>query len=281
MRTLRAALSALALLYVIAGVRPGQAAAQTPALTVSDRGAKRTYTRQDLLSRPDLHTITISDPVYHRPMTYRAIPAADLLQGLKIDGDDYVQARAIDNFSIGIPVRLFSPAVATQTEPFVAVEDPAAPWPPFPNDAKKSSAGPYYLVWRLAPSAQVSSMYWVDRLAALAVTDGPLKRWPGLGVGADVQANDPIRTGLDRFVELCIACHRFKGQGEGDKGPDLARPMNPVQYFQLPALKKLIRDPASVRQWPDQKMPGFDASSLSDADLDAIIAWLTYKARQR
>ena len=82
MRTLRAALSALALLYAIASVMPEQAVGQTPALTVSDRGAKRNYTRQDMLSRPDLHSITISDPVYLRPMTYRAIPASALLQGL-------------------------------------------------------------------------------------------------------------------------------------------------------------------------------------------------------
>ena len=55
--------------------------------------------------------------------------------------------------------------------------------------------------------------------------------------------------------------------------------MNPVQYFQVAALKKLIRDPASVRHWPDMKMPGFDQSRLSDSDLDAIVAWLAYKAQ--
>ena len=119
------------------------------------------------------------------------------------------------------------------------------------------------------------------RLAALAVTDSPLKRWPGLAVGADVPAGDPIRTGLDRFVSVCMACHRFNGAGEGEQGPDLGRPMNVTQYFQIPALKKLIRDPASVRRWPEQKMPGFDQAALSDSDLDAIVDWLAYKARQQ
>ncbi len=57
--------------------------------------------------------------------------------------------------------------------------------------------------------------------------------------------------------------------------------MVPTQYFQIPALKKLIRDPASVRRLPDQKMPGFDPSMLSDSDLDAIVDWLAYKAGQR
>jgi len=28
-------------------------------------------------------------------------------------------------------------------------------------------------------------------------------------------------------------------------------------------------------------MPAFDEASLDDADIDAIVAWLTYKARRR
>ncbi|HYX00580.1 MAG TPA: cytochrome c [Reyranella sp.] len=277
MKLLWAALSAVALLY--AATAPLTAAAQT--LIVSDRESKKSLTRQDLLSRPALRTITIADPVYHRSMTYRAVPAADVLQGMKIADDDDVQARAMDNFSVGIPARLLTATGAAVPEAFVAVEDTAAPWPPLPNHPEKAGAGPFFLIWRLAPSIQISSEYWVYRLAALAVTDGSLKRWPSLAVGPEVPAGDPVRTGVERYVELCIACHRFKGAGEGDKGPDLGRPMNPVEYYQIPALKKFIRDPASVRQWPDQKMTGFNASTLSDADLDAIIAWLAYKARQR
>ena len=100
-------------------------------------------------------------------------------------------------------------------------------------------------------------------------------------MGADVPAGDPVRIGLDRFVALCMACHRFNGQGEGEQGPDLGRPMNPVDYLQPAALRKMIRNPASVRKWPDQKMPGFAEDTLSNSDLDAIIAWLTYKARQQ
>jgi cytochrome c1 len=39
-------------------------------------------------------------------------------------------------------------------------------------------------------------------------------------------------------------------------------------------LHALIRDPKSVRTWPQQSMPGFDQSKISDADLDAVIAYL-------
>ena len=136
---------------------------------------------------------------------------------------------------------------------------------------------------RVYPYSQLraDALDWAYRLAALAVTDNPVKRWPGLAVGPEVAMGDRIRTGLDRFVAVCMACHRFNGDGEGEQGPDLARPMNVTEYFQIPALKKLIRNPASVRQWPEQKMPGFDQAALSDSDLDAIVDWLAYKAKQR
>lgn len=255
--------------------------AQSPTLSVVGRDATKTYTREALLAHPAVRDVTVADRVYRRSMTYRAVPMAALLADAKIGADDYVQARATDDFSIGIPGRLLVFENAAQVEAFLAVEDPAAPWPAIPGKPDKRGAGPFYIVWRLTPPATVSSEYWSYRVAALVVTDSPAKRWPGLGVGAEVTAGDPIHAGLDRFVSLCMACHRFNGEGEGNQGPDLARPMNPINYLQLPALKKMIRNPTSLRKWPDQKMPGFDEAVLSDSDLDAIVAWLSYKARQQ
>ena len=276
-----ARLLAAALLGAMAWLVALSVAAQSPTLTVAGRDSTRTYTQKALLAHPEVRSVTVADPVYRRTMTYRAIPLALLLKGIRIDADDHLQARAFDNFSVSIPGRLAASADSAQVEAFLAIEDPAAPWPAIPGKPDKASAGPFYIVWRRAPSVQVSPEYWAYRLAALAVTDSPVKRWPGLAVGPDVPAGDRIRTGLDRFVALCMACHRFNGEGEGEQGPDLGRPMNVTDYFQIPALKKLIRDPASVRRWPEQKMPGFDRAALSDGDLDAIVDWLAYKAKQR
>ena len=273
-----ARLLAVALLGIFIAL---SAIAQSPTLTVTGRTSNRIFTQKALLANPAIRSVMLADPVYRRTMTYRAIPLAELLKGTGIGPDDHLQARATDNFSVAIPGRLAASADTAQVEAFLAIEDPEAPWPAIPGKPDKTSAGPFYIIWRRAPSIQISPEYWAYRLAALAVTDSPLKRWPGLAVGADVPAGDPIRTGLDRFVALCMACHRFNGDGEGDQGPDLGRPMNVTQYFQIPALKKLIRDPASVRRWPEQKMPGFDRAALSDSDLDAIVDWLAYKAKQR
>ncbi len=276
---LRLVLAVLAASFAVTAA-PVVVAAQT--LTVTGRDAARTYTVAGLLADPAMRELAVAnDPVFKRAMTYRALPMAVLLRDARIGDGDYVQARAVDDFSVGIPGPLLAQAAPGQPEAFLAVENPARPWPVLSKGTQKYSAGPFYIVWRVARPGQVSSEYWVYRLAALTVTDSPDKRWPALGVAADVPAADPVRRGLDRFVAVCMACHRFNGAGEAEQGPDLGRPMNPVEYFQPAALKKLLRDPESVRSWPERKMPAFDAESLSDSDLDAIVAWLTYKNQHR
>jgi mono/diheme cytochrome c family protein len=270
----------LAHLLIVVTVTMGAMSAHAQTLTVADRAASRTYTLRELLANPATRDVTIANDIaYRRPMTYRAIAVADLLKTLKVGADDYVQARATDSFSVSIPAGLLT-ATGSVAEAFVAIEDPATPWPTMPG--KKESAGPLYIVWRVSGGAtKVSSEYWAYQLAALTVGDGPFKRWPELGVAGDVAAGDPIRRGVDRFVAICMACHRFNGAGEGEQGPDLGRPMNPVEYFQPTMLKKFIRDPASVRAWPAQRMRGFDAAIVPDSDIDAIVAWLAYKSVQK
>ena len=253
-------------------------AAPAQDLALVGRTASLAQSRTALLASPETRTITLFDPVYGRTMTYRAIPMATLLRRLAVTADDYVQARATDAFSVAIPARLLAFDDPARAEAFLAIEQADAPWPVIPG--KAYSAGPFAIVWKLGPSITVSSEFWAYRLAALTVTDSPTKRWPVLAVGEKVPADSPIRAGLDAFVSVCMACHRFKGAGEGDQGPDLGQPMNPVDVFQPAALRQLIRDPAAVRHWPGQKMPGFGPDPLSDRDLDAIIAWLTYKARR-
>jgi hypothetical protein len=40
----------------------------------------------------------------------------------------------------------------------------------------------------------------------------------------------------------------------------------------------VIRDPKAVRTWPGQQMVGFDAKSLPDTEVDALIAFLAHMA---
>ena len=95
-----------------------------------------------------------------------------------------------------------------------------------------------------------------------------------MAVDASLPVDAPARHGQEVFTVQCMPCHRMKGAGESEVGPDLGSPMNPTQYFTADGLRRLIRNPKSVRTWPQQMMPAFDAEKLSDADLDAVIAYL-------
>ena len=64
-------------------------------------------------------------------------------------------------------------------------------------------------------------------------------------------------------------------------GPDLNVPMNPTEYFTESALKRLVRDPKSVRDWSAGVMPGFDAGHLSETELDHVIAYLKHMASKK
>lgn len=255
------------------------AVAEAQSLKIADRKGSRTFSAADLLASPLARDITIArDSVYGRAMSYRAIPVPELLKGLELDPKDYVDFVATDKFSIGIPLRLLLRTGNPGPHAYLAIEDPARPWPAMPEKGKETAA-PFFIVWQDAKPGEISPEYWVYKLAAIEVADSPYLRWPSLEVAEGLPATHPARRGLDRYVALCISCHRFKGAGQGEQGPDLGQPMNPVDYFQPLAFRKFLRSSKQVRDWPDRKMPSFNEEVLSDEDMEAVIAWLTYKAR--
>ena len=270
---------AVSLAVAVLGLATTSALAQAPGLAIADREGSRTFSQQELLARATA-TVTVPDALYGKPMTYRVIPMAELLKESRRAADDYVEARAADGFTVPIPGRLLEAKNAAQAEAFLAVEDPAAKWAVLPDNPEKQSAGPFYIVWKLAGAAYVSRDYWSAQLAGLKMVDSPLKKWPGHEVRADVPAADRIRTGLDRYVALCITCHKLNGEGGAGAaaGPDLGQPKNVVDTMDVATLRKWIRNPKGVKA--DSKMPKFDDTALSDGDLDAMIAWLAYKKDQ-
>lgn len=144
-----------------------------------------------------------------------------------------------------------------------------------------ASTGPFYLVWVGRGAASVRSEQWPYQIAQLATQPSPSARWPVLAVDPALPATDPIRAGQSLFITQCLACHRFNQAGSADTGPDLNVPMNPVEYFQLAALRRYIRNPASVRDWPGRTMPAFPQTPLSDREIDLIVAYLAYMAQRK
>jgi mono/diheme cytochrome c family protein len=212
-------------------------------------------------------------------MTFRAVPLARLLEGLTLPPDDVLETVASDGFAAQLPLDLVTNTDPTKAIAYVAIEDPTEPWPALPD--KKVSAGPFYIIWLGDGAASVRSEQWPYQVVSLTTQDAPAKRWPALAVDPALPATDPVRAGQTLFVTQCMACHKLNHAGSADVGPDLNLPMNPTEYFQSAALKRYIRDPASVRHWPEQKMPSFDQAALSDREIDLIIRYLGYMASRK
>jgi len=94
-------------------------------------------------------------------------------------------------------------------------------------------------------------------------------------------ATHPVRAGQALFVTQCLPCHTLNGAGASTIGPDLNQPMNPTEYLTLAGLHALIRNPKSVRHWPEQRMPGFTADQMSDREIDLVIGYLTHMTTRR
>jgi cytochrome c1 len=73
----------------------------------------------------------------------------------------------------------------------------------------------------------------------------------------------------------------MNGNGAGSIGPDLNLPLSPTEYFEAKALESLIRDPASVRNWPRRTMAGFSKAAIPDAELSDLIAYLRHMSTRK
>ncbi|MGL4962664.1 MAG: c-type cytochrome [Inquilinus sp.] len=251
-----------------------------PGIEISIGGKQLHFDRTQLLSRDDVQTVEIpNDVAYHIAMTYRAVPLASLLRGQDFPRDTVIEAVATDGFAAQLPVDLVTNTDSKAAVAWVAVEPADAPWPDLPG--KTVSAGPFYLIWTGEQVGTVRSEQWPYQMARLSTQPSPAARWPQLAVDPALPATDPIRAGQSLFATQCLACHKLNGAGSAEVGPDLNRPLSPTEYLAPAALHALIRDPASVRDWPDRKMEGFAPDQLSDREIEQIVAYLRYMAERQ
>ncbi|HDS1780367.1 TPA: cytochrome c [Pseudomonas putida] len=236
----------------------------------------RQWSSAELLGHPEARDISIEQDVsYKRPMHYRAVPLATLLEG--VSARDHLQAVALDGFAAEMPAAaLLQPGPARA---WLAVEDPGKPWPPLGQG--KPSAGPFYLVWTAPQASGIRPEQWPFQIATLRKLAPVDQRFPALLPDPKLPADSPVRQGFALFQQNCLVCHRLNGAGDGQVGPDLNVPYNPTEYFQPVYLRKLIRDPQSLRRWPQAKMPGFAESVLSEQELDALLAYLGHMATRK
>lgn len=258
----------------------GSAAAATSAAEpvldiVHDKQVQR-LTRARLLSYPSVQMIDIpADVAYGRPMRYRAIPIAGLLTRLSETGT--VQFTASDGFVANIPARLLA-AGHGKAQAWIAIEPADAPWPALKEGA--GSAGPFYLVWLAPEKSGISTEQWPYKIARIADA-APLDiRHPQI-VPKKMPIGSAEHRGLQIFMNNCAVCHKINGGGDAQVGPDLNQPFSPTEYFQEPFLRRLIRNPASVRDWRQRTMPGFSPSTISDTALNDLLSYMRQMAKER
>lgn len=234
-----------------------------------------TYRTETLLDRRDARTISVpGDVAFRRTMHFRAVPLAALLEG--IGSGDHLQFVASDGFAAEIPAALL---LNTQgSKAWLAIENPARPWPALPGHG---SAGPFYVVWTRPQAAGVGPEQWPYQLASIRKLAGVAERFPAILPDPSLPADSEVRRGFAVFQRTCLACHTLNGQGDARLGPDLNLPHNPTEYLRADLLRAFIRNPQSLRRWPQAKMPGFDTLALPDADLDAVLAYLRHMAGRK
>jgi mono/diheme cytochrome c family protein len=247
--------------------------AKAAELTIDLGHGAQTYSSSQLLARADIRDITIpADVAFKRSMRYRAVPLRALLVGVK--PGEHLQFVAADGFAAEIDS---TPLLNTGgAQAWLAIEDPARPWPTLAEN--HGSAGPFYVVWTQPQAGHISPEQWPYQLATIRQLSGVAERFPAIVPDLSLPAGNQVQRGFAVFQRTCFACHTLNGEGDARLGPDLNIPHNPTEYLSAELLRAYIRDPQSLRRWPQAKMQGFNAQAMSDADLDAVLAYLRYMA---
>jgi mono/diheme cytochrome c family protein len=235
---------------------------------------RQTLNTNQLLAHPQTQDIDIPNDVsYKRSMHYRALPLAALLENAA--PADHLQLLASDGFA----VELSAAPVLSQSgsQAWLAIEDPTQPWPPLGEG--KPSAGPFYVVWQNPTASQIGPEQWPYQLSTIRTLAPVAARFPQLLPSVD--ASPAVQAGFAQYQKNCMACHRLNGAGDSRLGPDLNIPYNPTEYFSGDFLTRYIRNPQSIRRWPQGKMPGFSVEVLSDQDLAQLIDYLRHMAGQK
>jgi len=239
-------------------------------------GGSRRWSSTELLAHPQTRSLSIpADPAYRREMHYRALPLAVLLEDVR--PGDHLQALALDGFAAELPAAPLLREDEDGTRAWLAIEDPAAPWPELGEH--KASAGPFYLVWSDPQAGDIGPEQWPFQIARIRLLASVAERFPALLPAADADAD--VQAGLALFQKHCLACHRLNGQGDARFGPDLNLPYNPTEYFREAFLRRYIRDPQGLRQWSQGRMPGFSAAVLAEDELDRLLAYLRHMAGRK
>ncbi|ANA35322.1 hypothetical protein R82526_04266 [Ralstonia mannitolilytica] len=249
------------------------------ALTLNVGGQSRTLSREALLHDPHLRDVTVEDQNLKRRLTFKALPVTELFRGQSISPDASATTAASDGYVSHLPTRLLLADRADGPRAWLAVEDPAAPWPTL----KGQGIGPFRLIWTAPPAkaSLVNESLWTYSIVRIDIAALPGERFAAIRPAAGQPADGPVMRGFATFQRVCFSCHTLNRAGDATLGPDLNVPYSPVEYLGDEKLRHLIRDPQSLRWWPNARMSAIDEKTLSNAQLNDLLAYFHHMAQHK
>jgi mono/diheme cytochrome c family protein len=254
------------------------AQASEPSLRFERPGAApRSVSATELRAACGTETVEVDDPYYERHKRFLAWPLRCVLeQGFGALGPDVaagdVLLRALDGYT-----RASEGAVLLEPGGYVAFADAdraASGQGGFdPIDYRQADPAPFYVIWKGAGEHDVVRYPWPYQLAELALVRVE-DRFPHAVPAGAAPGSAPAR-GFAVFRRSCLQCHAINGDG-GRVGPELNVPRSIVEYRPEAQLRAFIRDP---RQFRYTQMPA--NPHLSDADLDALLAYFRHMSQHR
>ena len=248
-------------------------------LTITSGTQQRSWTVDQLLHDRRLTDISVDDENLKQRLTLKAIPFAALLAGLPAAADGSATTAASDGYVSHLPMAMLLAEGKTQPRAWLAVENPAAPWPKL----KGQGIGPFRLVWTgpAGRAGKVTESYWTYNIERIDIAASPAERYPAIRPAAGLPADGPVMRGFAAFQRVCLSCHSLNREGDSHLGPDLNMPYSPVEYLGDDKLARLIRNPQSLRWWPEARMPSIDPQTLPDAELKDLLAYFHHMATTR
>jgi mono/diheme cytochrome c family protein len=221
-------------------------------------------------------TVTVEDPYYERPMTFRAVPLAAVLalgfgEPPSAFANEDVVLRAADGYA-----RPTTGARLAESGGFLAFGDASRPAEPpafLPMGRRGLDPAPFYLVWTGGTQKDPHTTPWPYQLVAVERQD--FVRTHPHTVPRAAPEGTPAWTGFRVFRTECVACHAMNGEG-GTVGPDLNVPQSIVEYRPVEQIKAYIRDPAVFRYGNMPANP-----HLGAAELDGLIAYFETMRRAK
>jgi mono/diheme cytochrome c family protein len=271
-------LIAFAVLASVAHSAP--ALAKEPTLAIQSGSKEIVFKRSELLKRKDAVTLKIDyDPALPgRTMEYRAVPAHALFEGIEIPKDATIQFKCLDGFAGPIDKEKLLNSSSSESIAYLAIEPPDSKWPALNPPKDMRTPAPYYLVWVDPKKSGIGQEQWPFQLSGFEVKGKLETLYPAIQPVSRVKA---VRSGYESFVKNCFACHTMNRQGASQMGPDLNVPKNPTEYFTEKTLRAYIRDPQSLRHWPQAKMTPFSKEALPESELSDLVAYLRQMSRQK